>query len=257
MSNFLFLSEESRNLTIWREGTIRPFYEGAGVNEVSTRIHDALRDRVQGTEFPCVGAKSAFNRSAYAVGVYNSMSTPEATASLHHDLSQFFKFGREEQCRTKELFVTFIAVYPDEQVKDEKDFHHALWRQLQLLHEKDKENYAWDPRVESDVESDNFSYSLGGSAFFIVGMNPHSSRLSRQFNWPALVFNPGPQFEKIRELGIHEKMKDAIRRRDIALQGNINPTLADFGHGNVALTYSGMNTSDISQCPFHASFSKK
>ena len=154
--------------------------------------------------------------------------------------------------RTKELFITFVAVFAKQPVANETEFHDLLWQQLQRLHNEDSKEFTWDKRVDSDIESENFSYSLGGTAFFIVGMNPQSSRISRRFNYPALIFNPGPQFEKIREIGIHESMKDSIRRKEIELQGCINPTLADFGHGNVALTYSGLHTDDISKCPFHA-----
>ena len=37
----------------------------------------------------------------------------------------------------------------------------------------------WDASVSSDTQSSDFSFSLGGRAFFVVGSHPNASRLSR------------------------------------------------------------------------------
>ncbi len=221
-------------------------------NEVSTKIHISVRNKVLGSDFPCVGGKAAIQRNAYRIGIYNQMGEAPSTEGLVHDLYNFFQFQDPAQCKSHNLFVTFIAVFPNTFTSSEAQYHDLLWKQLQMVHELDGQHYVWDPRVNSDIQSTEFSYSIGSCAFFVVGMNPHSSRFARRLEWPALVFNAGPQFEEIRDRGIHDQMKITIREREMELQGSINPTLTDFGEGNVALTYSGMNTNDLSRCPFHA-----
>jgi FPC/CPF motif-containing protein YcgG len=82
-------------------------------------------------------------------------------------------------------------------------------------------------------------------------MHPASSRLSRRFHWPTLVFNPRAQFERLRAEGKFERLRALVRERDVALQGTLNPNLADFGERSEARQYSGRATEPGWQCPFH------
>ena len=106
--------------------------------------------------------------------------------------------------------------------------------------------------MSADPESAQFSYSFGGRALFVVGLHPASSRMSRRFGWPALVFNPRSQFERLRAAGKFERLRDAVRDRDVALQGTPNPNLADFGEMSEARQYSGRATEPEWRCPFHS-----
>jgi len=94
-------------------------------------------------------------------------------------------------------------------------------------------------------------HGFGGRALFVVGMHPASSRLARRFRWPALVFNPRAQFERLRAEGKFERLRTLVRERDVALQGTPNPTLADFGERSEARQYSGRETEPEWRCPFH------
>jgi FPC/CPF motif-containing protein YcgG len=42
-----------------------------------------------------------------------------------------------------------------------------------------------------------------------------------------------------------------VREREIALQGSLNPNLADFGERSEARQYSGRAVEDQWRCPFH------
>ncbi|MEO8076362.1 MAG: guanitoxin biosynthesis heme-dependent pre-guanitoxin N-hydroxylase GntA [Acidobacteriota bacterium] len=111
---------------------------------------------------------------------------------------------------------------------------------------------AWDQTVSADPDDPRFAFSFDGTALFVIGLHPGSSRLARRFDWPALVFNPHAQFDRLRRDGLYERLRDRIRARDIALQGNLNPNLADFGARTEARQYSGRDTTDaVWQCPFH------
>ena len=65
-----------------------------------------------------------------------------------------------------------------------------------------------------------------------------------------MVFNLHDQFEKLREGGRYERMRDAILERDRQLAGNINPMLARHGESSEARQYSGRMVGDDWKCPF-------
>jgi hypothetical protein len=144
-----------------------------------------------------------------------------------------------------------VALY-SVQVTNEREFHDGLWKQLQSLHDLDARSNPWAPGVSSDVQASTFSFSVASRAFFVVGMHPSASRLARRAPCPALVFNFHEQFNAMKASGLYDKMQGAIRQRDIALQGDINPALARFGEASEALQYSGL-IGPGSNCPFSAS----
>ena len=120
--------------------------------------------------------------------------------------------------------------------------------QLQAIHDLDIKEHPWASDVSDDPGSADFSFSVASRAFFVVGLHPRSSRLARRAQRPTLVFNFHGQFEALRASGRYEKLQAAIRERDVALQGNINPVLARFGEASEALQYSGRASGG---CPFH------
>jgi len=119
----------------------------------------------------------------------------------------------------------------------------------QSLTNLDAENYAHDPRVDSDVASPNFSYSLKQEGFFVIGLHPGSSRVARQFKYPAIIFNPHAEFEKLRKNGRYEQMKLTVRKRDVELSGSVNPMLKDFGEHSEVFQYTGRRQDPQWQCP--------
>ena len=84
----------------------------------------------------------------------------------------------------------------------------------------------------------------------MVGLHPHASRPARRFPNPTLVFNLHDQFERLREKGIYERMRERILDRDKELAGDINPMLARHGESSEARQYSGRVVEDDWQCPF-------
>jgi hypothetical protein len=135
---------------------------------------------------------------------------------------------------------------------NEADFEAALWHRLQSLHELDRADFAWDSRVSNDPESPEFSLSIGGKGFYIIGVHPNASRKARRFDSAALVFNLHSQFEQLRADGRYQPLTKAIARRDIALNGTQNPMLRPHGESSEARQYSGRQTRPDWLCPFHA-----
>jgi FPC/CPF motif-containing protein YcgG len=130
----------------------------------------------------------------------------------------------------------------------ERRFESSMWSQLWRLHKLDviAGNLPADD-VSNDTDSPQFSLSMAGHPFFLIGLHPHASRLARRFSHPVMVFNSHRQFEKLKNDGRFEKMQTATRTRDIELQGSMNPNLADFGDASEARQYSGRKVEDGQQ----------
>lgn len=204
---------------------------------------EGFRSFVAAQSFPCVGAKSALSRNRIEFQVCNRLGSDESTHVIRDNLVRFSARHPDPGNNPTSLVIIFR-----EQVAGEDDFHNRLWMQLQAIHDLDISEHPWASGVSDDPDSAEFSFSVASRAFFVVGLHPRSSRLARRAPRPTLVFNFHDQFEGLRTSGRYEKLQAAIRERDVALQGNINPVLARFGEASEALQYSGRVASG---CPFH------
>lgn len=208
--------------------------------------HAMLTDLIFSEGYPCVGARSALSHRSYWFGVYPGLGTTEAALSLCHDLYEF----SHEYAVLEHNFVTFIAVFEGDSPCNELEFEQRLWLQLQNMHDVDAKYFDWDPSVSGDSKAPDFSFSLGCRAYFVVGLHALASRFARQTRQPVLAFNLHELFEKLRDRGQYDKIKNVIRARDQRLQGSVNPVLQTFGEGSEARQYSGRNVSDEWICPF-------
>lgn len=201
---------------------------------------------VSSASFSCLVGKGVVNRDGHIVRAYGPLGTRAATSALARDLTAFGARAREAIGLR-----AFVAVFPDRAPRTELAFESRLWAQLQRLSDADDADASWDPSVSDDGDDPMFSFSFGGHAYFVVGMHAHSSRVSRCFRWPALVFNPHAQFGRLRGEGRFARIQKTIREREIAVQGSLNPNLADFGERSEARQYSGREVAEDWRCPFH------
>jgi uncharacterized protein len=206
--------------------------------------HEQLRALILRTDYPCLGARSSFHRKLYRSGVYPEMGSGTSARALVHDLYEFAHELHEPNVG----FATFVASFLGPEITGEEHFEGLLWEHLQLLHAIDAQFFRWDPDVSSDPQSAWFSFSVGGIAYYIVGLHPLASRLARRFLHPSIVFNFHTQFAQLSAQGRLESFKRAIRARDVALQGSINPTLGSSS-GSQARQYSGRATEPDWRCP--------
>ena len=219
--------------------------DGGEVAAGERRGYVALREFIEDAAFPCLGGKAALHANALRFGSYSELGSAEATIALAADLRTFV-----DDDSLHGDFTSFAATFAP-RAYDEVGFERALWRQLQQLTDVDERASAWDPSVSDDAADARFSFSFAGRAMFIVGMHANASRIARRFTLPTLVFNPHRQFELLREHGKWERFTQAIRDRDIALQGSTNPNLTDHGEASEARQYSGRAVEANWQCPFH------
>lgn len=216
-----------------------------------TDLKDPLEARFQAfvrdAAFPCAGAKSALARGQMRIVRARDIRSAWDDLAIHAELSRF----SADYARDPRPFHSFAVVFESSGQLDEHAFEKALWDRLQSLADKD----AWlgerhDPRVSADPADPHFSLSVGGEAFFVVGLHPGASRPARRFETPALVFNPREQFVQLRADGRYEGLRAKIIERDIALAGVANPMLARHGESSEARQYSGRAVGEDWRCPF-------
>ncbi|ONI76291.1 hypothetical protein ALI144C_37165 [Actinosynnema sp. ALI-1.44] len=206
----------------------------------------ALGAKLQGDTFSCVAAKTAWMRGSVVHRHFGPMGEPATTDELSAAVTDF-AVRRDD---IHELLATFVATFEGPFGLDETEFETLVWQQLQGLHDRDVRRFAWADFADSDPTSDRFAFSIAEQAFFVVGLHANSSRITRQFSHPTLVFNSHVQFERLRERGIYGRIRTEVRAREMALQGSINPNLSDFGERSEAMQYSGRATSPDWKCPF-------
>ena len=208
------------------------------------QIVAALETMVLHPEYPCLGARSVFTRDRALVSVFDELGTSEAATRLLRELS-----ACAAEVDLGDGFTSFVAVFRGPVPQGEREFEQLLWRQLELLHRADRK--PWNPEVSDDPANPHFAFSVAGTAYFVVGLHPQASRIARRTPLPTLVFNLHEQFEELRASGNFTRMRDTIRRRDEALQGEVNPMTDDHGHRSEARQYSGRAVPDTWEPPVH------
>jgi FPC/CPF motif-containing protein YcgG len=197
-------------------------------------------------DFPCLGAKAAHAQGQLQCLYAHDIAGDGDDAVITRGLQDFAARANDES-----LFVSIAVLFPLSSPLSEKAFEDALWQRLGAIHALDRVDHGWDDRVSADPASPHFSMSIGGQAFYIVGLHPGASRPARRFDCPAMVFNLHSQFERLRADGRYEKLRQAIVERDIALAGSPNPMLAVHGKSPEARQYSGRKVDAGWTCPFH------
>lgn len=214
--------------------------------DIGKKFLDFLRD----DSYPCVGAKSALARGSIETHEFASLGDRENDQSMLEGVSRFVAMI-EGSDRDGDIVNSYAAIFRGPFNMSEVRFETLMWSLLWRLHRLDV--LAGNPPandVSNDTDSPQFSLSMAGHPFFLIGLHAQASRLARRFSHPVLVFNSHRQFEKLREDGRFEKMQAATRSRDVELQGSINPNLADFGVASEARQYSGREVEANWRCPF-------
>ena len=222
---------------------------GLYANQRTSRTEQFF-DFIDADLFPCVGAKAALARGEILIHEFGMLNSPSNDEKLLNLLGQFVTMMNAKDSDPAAVH-SFVALFTGPFFTSELHFENLLWSQLYNLHVQDVQNGSPAAAgISVNAQSPRFSLSLAGHPFFVIGLHPTSSRLARKFNCPVMVFNSHHQFEKLRANGRYQKMQKATRKRDIALQGSINPNLADFGDISEARQYSGRKVGPDWTCPF-------
>jgi uncharacterized protein len=205
---------------------------------VGQEPEDRFRDFLSDIDYPCLGARSVLRRSGLGVVVAPSLADLDAGDALTR-ICAALRAAATAAPPTGGVasFRSTAVVFGGPVPRTEEEFEEAVWSVLRRLAAVDTR--PWADQVSSDPGDSRFGFSFAGTAFFVVGMHPRASRRARRTPSPTLVFNAHAQFEALRTTGAFERMRDTIRRRDVRLQGSVNPMTADHGEVSEARQYSG------------------
>ena len=213
----------------------------------SGRLVDALTTHIEQRDFPCVGAKSALARDMLQVHAAWLITSGWDDVVIHDALLEWSEKFREDPQGLR----SFAVVFEGPTDLDEDTFERAMWDRIQSLADKDAwRGQPYDERVSADPDDPHFSLSFGKEAYFVVGLHPNASRPARRTPMPTMVFNLHDQFERLREQGRYERMRETILDRDEKIAGSINPMLSRHGEASEARQYSGRAVDDGWKCPF-------
>ncbi len=225
-----------------RSSSIKDFLQPALLDKVYHEISHTL----QQDKYPCVAAVQSYTKNQYEVGFYDSLGLGNRNYELASDLIHFV----ENLDLQKTPFQSFWAVFEETKSLSEEEFEKALWRELSYLTSHQELPDSWDPSFSSNPEDKNFCFSLGGHAFYVVGLHPNSSRLSRRFPFPVLLFNAYEQFNSLIKKGTFAPMVKANRKLDSLFQGSVNPMVEKYSESWESIQFSGKSNPENWKCPF-------
>ncbi|HYC87403.1 MAG TPA: guanitoxin biosynthesis heme-dependent pre-guanitoxin N-hydroxylase GntA [Chryseosolibacter sp.] len=217
-------------------------------DQPASAIIAAYFDFIRNRGFPCVAAKAALSENRIKALVAEHLACTNDDAVILQFLYDFVEVYRS----STELYHSAVIIFKGPGNCGEEMFESMLWQRLQAISDLDAKRHSWDRRVASAASSPDFSFSIREEAFYVIGLHLNSNRKARQFQYPALVFNPHEQFERLRASNKYIPMKQTVRKRDMEFSGSVNPMLADFGESSEVFQYSGVQHDSTWKCPFVA-----
>lgn len=211
-----------------------------------SEVHAEMKKLITQKDYPCVAALQSYYHNDFRIKTYKGLGQHSQRPTLREDLLDYLKTYNENRSE----YFTFWAVFEDQDLMDEEEFEKRLWRELSALTSEETRDADADPRFSTNPEDKNFCFSLGGKAFFVVGLHKQSSRTSRQFPWPTLIFNVFEQFDQLAQQGKYHPMIKLNRQRDIRYQGSANPMALEHNDDWESIQFSGRNNSKQWKCPF-------
>lgn len=170
------------------------------LNNKKYRIKKYLQRFVLDYKHPCIVAQILAKQKNIEFDIFSKMESSLTAQKLLNNIGEFIENNDFEDGN----FKSYVAVFPDEDFKSEESFENALWQLLSFVNLYDKE--PWDPSVSKNREDCNFSFSINGNAFYIVGLHAQSPITARQTRYPILVFNLHRQLKKLRKPQLYKKL---------------------------------------------------
>ncbi len=208
-------------------------------------VGHAIRELIQQKNYPCLAALKSLHQKDYQVGLYDKFGSAKSWRNLRNDLLFFI----QEQKKSQSIYLSFWAVFEPADFSED-EFETALWNELSHLTSVENRPTDWNENNTSDPLAPEFRLSLDGVDFFIVGLHAKSSRKSRQFPYPTLIFNVFDQFEELERRNQYLPLVRANRERDQKFQGDVNPMVKRHGDQWESIQFSGRANPPDWKCPF-------
>lgn len=212
-----------------------------------TDFHADLSRLVGQKFYPCVAAVQSLAKRDYTVVEASAFGSGRERETIRRAILDFIAGWSKTRSTTFTLWIT----YPEDVVNGEDEFEERMWAELSSLTSIEEREKDWSPKWSQNPEDRRFTLCIGGHAFFVVGLHPHSSREGRKFPYPALIFNVYDQFEDLMEQNAYAPMVQKNRERDLRFSGSVNPMAEQHGDDWETIQFSGKTNPEAWRCPFH------
>ena len=237
------MSKEESNYYL-KEKLINHTWRDCNIPNLASPIEESVlkeqfQQYINSVNFPCLSAKISVLRKSFSFALYDMLAGEDTTQLLWHRLIDFINC-QSSLWASDHMFTTYVACFRAPTDMSETVFERLLWKQLQQLHQIDVQNgMKWNDNYSDDPIHPDFGFSVGGRAFFIVGLHPNSSRRAQQFVTPTITFNSLDQFQNFRRLALFNTIQHVIRNNDLIYNQSINPNLTSEDNKSAAFEYSG------------------
>lgn len=206
---------------------VSSYPQGSEMRKFHDNAQRFFRDFVGAENFPCVAGRTVARTDEYAFCAYPNMTDPKVAEGIMHDMIRFqTEFGIADGSERKgRLFRSFIVAFAEPKITDSLHGAETLYTLLSNMHTVNSKHFPWKEGFSSDMDSPNFGYSSGDSAFFIAYFHPKAYAQARVSPLTFVVFNSHKMLEVLKDKGKFAQLRDLIRSR----QEEVHPYLGDHG----------------------------
>lgn len=201
--------------------------------EHNKKDEEYLRSVISNPEFVCIFAKAALKQENITfLSVEHAMDSAEAAALVCESLYAYIQqvLYAIDFSQKKLPLASCVIAFPNQHFFSEEEACRTIPQLLLQMHEYDKKKgHNWADYVSNDPQSDLFSFSVGGEAFFMPLLYEHAHSQPRKTFTTTLVFNWHKLFEELRHRDLFSKGREVIRKRTHDLGYQVAELLADFG----------------------------
>lgn len=209
------------------EKFVSTYPEGSAMYGFHLNAQNYFKGFVGEKDFPCVAGRTVARTDQYAFCAYPDMTNPQLAEGIMHDMIQFqHEFGIPDDPKPNgKRFRSFVAAFAEPHITSPLHGAEALYTLLGNMHDVNAQHYPWKEGFSNDMESSDFGYSAGESAFFIAFFHPEAHDAARRSDVTFVVFNSHAMLESLKDEGKFNKLRDIIRSR----QDSVHPYLGNHG----------------------------
>lgn len=230
-------------------GFISVYPDGSPMHKFHNEAHTSFRSFVKSPTFPCVFGLAAVNTGQYLFGAYQDMRSPETAEGIMHDAIRFqveFKVP-ESKKGDHGILRSMLVAFEEPQPKNPLEGAEALYILMKNMTDLNEQHYPWPEGYSRDVESTEFGFAVGKTAYFIAHFYKTAPVPARVSDLHFAVLNPHSvvaAYKEIAGMEKHAQAKAIIRSRQ---QQPVHPALGNFGEAKDWPQYTLLDTDPDTQ----------
>ncbi len=193
--------------------------------------HNYVDAKIRDPRFPCILGQTAVKTGQISFSAYTSdITTPEVAEGILYDLVRFqHEFGVPGRAKGRGgILRSSLIAFNTPQITDELHGVSVLYKLLKTSHEINARFFDWAEGFSNELDSPDFGFSAGDTAYFIAYFHPQASWEPRRSDVSFIVLNSHHVLGALKATGMDnfERVKEIIRRRQ---PQPVHPYLGNHG----------------------------